>query len=98
MRKFTGFEDTKKETTMESKINQLLETLTIEVEGEEKPWEKNIVIKSTPEFQAAIQQLAMETYLKERLAILEKAKNSHFTGDISWISDEIELVKESLKK
>jgi hypothetical protein len=97
MKKFTGFED-KKEVTLEDKINQLLETLAIEVEGEEKPWEKSISVKSTPEFMSAIQKLVKETYLKESLVLLEKAKNSHFTGDISWIADEIEIIKENLKK
>jgi hypothetical protein len=99
MKKFTNYNNTEKkaETSLVEKINILVESASVEVEGEETPWTKNISVKSTPEIVEAINKLIQESILKEKLELLEKAKKSTFTGDVSWISDEIEKIKNQLK-
>jgi hypothetical protein len=99
MKKFTDYNNTEKKAkfSLVEKINMLVESASVEVEGEETPWTKNISVKSTPEIVEAIQMLVAEAVLKEKLELLERAKTSTFTGDISWISDEIEKIKNQLK-
>jgi hypothetical protein len=98
MRKFTEYNNTEKkaESSLSEKINLLVESASVEVEGEATPWTKNISVKSTPEIVEAIQKLVAESILKEKLELLEKAKKSTFTGDVSWISEEIEKIKKQL--
>ena len=90
-------EQIKKSFSIESEIQNLIdEKLTIEIEGEDKPWEKDFKIKADEKFYEEIQNIINKIYYKEKVEILEKAKQSFFTRDYRWVDDEVDKIKESL--
>lgn len=83
--------------SIKEEIQNLIDNnLTIEIEGEEKPWEKNFKIKAEEKFYEQIQNIINKTFYKEKVEILEKAKQSFFTKDYQWIDEEVDKIKESL--
>lgn len=83
--------------SIEDEINKLIdENLTIEIEGEDKPWEKDFKIKAEEKFYEKIQNIINKVYYKEKANLLEKAKQSFFTKDYRWIDDEVDKMNESL--
>lgn len=105
MKKFTDLENINENNTIKigidlnSRIQQLIdENLNIEIEGEEKPWEKSFKITADSKFYEGIEKLINNLYHKEKLEILDKARKSHFTNDFRWMDVEVEKIRESLKK
>ena len=101
MKKFTNLNESKlinTEESVEEVIEGLLESLTIEIEGSDKVWENDFKIKADKKFYDGLKKTMDKIYHKEKLAMMNKIKESLYTKDISWIDDEVESIYENLKK
>lgn len=101
MKKFSNINESKKVEKVdifESKVEDMISSLDVDIEGIDEPWKKNISIKANEEFKSKLKDLVNLTYLKEKSSFLDKAKKSQFTRDMSWIEEEISLMNESMKK
>lgn len=99
MKKFSQInESTHDSLSFEEKIDKLIESLDIVVDNDPDAASKNITIKSNEEFVNSVKKLMMETYLKEKLSLLDKLKSTLYSGNASWVDDELHYIKENLKK
>ncbi len=99
MKKFSQInESTHDSLSFEEKIDKLIESLDIIVDNDPQAASKNIIIKSNVEFVNSIKNLMLETYLKEKLTLLDKLKSTLYSGNNSWVDDEVNYIKENLKK
>jgi hypothetical protein len=96
MKKFTQINESNngdKNLSINDRILNLLESLDIEIVGVEKPWVGDVKINPSEDFYKGIKNIINEEYGKEKMSILENAKTSVVTKDISWIDDEIDKLK-----
>jgi hypothetical protein len=76
----------------------LLESLTIEMDGEAEPWHRDVKIKVSQEFLDKLKDMMNLMFAEEKKSILEKAKISVYTKDASWVDGELQALYESWKK
>lgn len=99
MKKFTQIDESSQDNlTFDEKISKLVESLEIIIDNEPEAASKNITVKSSEEFISNIKKLITETYLKDKLSLLDKLKSTMYSGNSSWIEDEITTIQESMKK
>lgn len=105
MKKFTNIgennnsinESNKENSTIS--IDRLLDMLTLEIEGSEEEISIDYNIKTNDKFNEGIKDYINQLFHKEKLSLLEKAKHSqYFNKGTTWIDEEIDIIKESLKK
>ena len=100
MKKFSDLntnEEIQESFSIENEIDKLIkESLIIEINGEDKPWEKDFQIKAEEKFYENIQNIINKIYYKEKAELLEKARQSFFTKDYEWINEEVNKIYESL--
>lgn len=90
-------EEIQESFSIENEIDNLIkESLTIEIVGEDKPWEKDFQIKAEGKFYENIQNVINKIYHKEKVELLEKARQSFFTQNYEWINEEVDKINESL--
>ncbi len=83
----------------EFSIDRLIDLLTLEIEGSEENVTIDYSIKTNNKFNEGIKDYINQLYSKEKLALLEKAKhNQYFDRGTAWIDEEVEAIRESLKK
>lgn len=97
MKKFTLIDTYKKEVliedTFEIKANKIiLENLNIETSDTENI-SGNFTIVADEMFYENLKKLVNSIFINEKLELLEKTKMAIFSGDISWVEDEIEKIK-----
>lgn len=98
MRKFSNINeasDIKKyqQTILEQKIEELLESLDVEISGTDKPESIDVNIKPNSKFLESLKSLINYEFNKEKLNILENAKTSIITKNSLWLDKEIEKLK-----
>ena len=100
MEKFTNINESKESKnflSINDRILKLLEGLDIEISAVDEPWKGDVNIKPSEDFYNGIKEIINEEYGKEKMVILENAKTSVITKDISWIDDEIDKIKKNDK-
>jgi uncharacterized protein involved in exopolysaccharide biosynthesis len=105
MQKFTNMgnedkslnESVSTEETTKISIDKLLETLSIEIEGDESEITVDYKVKPTDKFYEGIKTVINEIYHKEKIALLEKARMNHLLNNVAWIDEEMDSIKESIK-
>ncbi len=96
MKKFTQINESvsnDNDLSINDKILNLLESLDIEIVGVKEPWVGDVKINPSEDFYNGIKDIINEEYGKEKMSILENAKTSVVTKDISWIDNEIDKIK-----
>lgn len=100
MKKFSNIEKNKNEkvnniVNEESEIKSLIENLSIEIEDENKIWEKDFKINIDSKFYENFKKIIDKINNKEKIQLLEKAKMSIISRDVDWIENEIDNIKKA---
>lgn len=105
MKKFSNFEEEEKTThnNFKSFVNQILkENISIEVMGDDKPWNKDIEVKTdiSEDFIKKIEDYIIEEINKSELNLLESIKLSYYNNSLlSFIEEKTnELRNKEIKK
>lgn len=99
MKKFSQINESTnmKNLSFEEKVEILIKHLDVVIDNDTEIANKNIEISTNEDFMNGIKGLLTETFLVEKLNLLDRIKRTYHTGDASWIDSEISIIKENLK-
>lgn len=77
------------------KVEKLMETLSVEIEGHANPWASTIEIARNEAFDTVLLELVNAIYEQEKRDLLESARTAIMNRDLSWINEQVQSLNES---
>lgn len=91
MKKFSSMnskQEPVKKNTFDDKINNLLEKIEFEIDGENAS-SCDVKICNTKAFKEALKEFMSAEFKKEKKSLLENAKKAVYSGDSTWLDAEL---------
>lgn len=98
MKKFSKIDDAvtpQPLSLIAKKVEKLMETLSVDIEGQSQPWVSTIQIARTEAFDTVLRELVDVVYEQEKRELLESARTAIIKRDLSWVNEQVQSLNES---